>query len=493
MTFPRFALAARSLPGARRLLFALLLTGLTATAASAQRNIGPPPWRVGGRMGFTVDTVAEPDTANWTLSVLLRVPPSTLRALARDAGGEARVRATVRLRGNFGAKRYESTQEFAIAAGDTVFGQGKVLRMRFPAGPGPCRVWAKLEDLQSRKRGLVYSARTVTESAVIEGDSEVPIAQARRDMSDVTFLWPDSAKAGSDFLRAGHLAIPNPERLYGLYAPQLRAGFSARARAGDERPWRWVARVYADSQNVVAQVESTAAAGRWMQSECRFDLSTEPAGGYTLEVKAWQEGDAGALLRRAHFSLGWLPETWLRGAAELTDEAHFLLGGETEEEDFQLLQPGEQERYMADYWRRRDPTPETAFNEALDGFRSRVVYANQNYTRFGLDRGMFSDMGRTYIRYGEPSEVLRQVVPAGDDDLARVIAELNADEDRPVGVGQKRGDQRAWEVWVYEGTIPVPVEAEPDDAAHARHRRRLVFLFVDDQGIGNFTLRYSTE
>ncbi len=491
MTDPRFALAARSLTGARRLLVALVVLSLGAGASAAQRNEGPPPWRAGGRMGFTLDTMAEPDSAGWALDVLLRVPPVTLRGLARDAGGEAHLRATVRVRGNFGAKRAESTQEFVIAPDDTVFGQGKVLRLRFPAGPGPCRVWAKLEDTQSRKRGLVYSARNVAESATIEGDSEIPRPQAHRDMSDIAFLWPDSGAAGRDFVRAGHLAVPNPERLYGLFAPRLRAGFTARSLGGDARPWRWVARVYADSQQIVAQVESTAVTGRWMRGECAFDLSTEPAGGYVLEVKAWQEGDAGALLRRGRFSLGWLPETWLRGAAELTDEAHFLLGGDTEEEDFQALQPGEQERFMLDFWRRRDPTPETATNEALEEFRRRIGYANDNYTRFGIDRGMFSDMGRTYIRYGEPAEVLRQVVPAGDDDLARVVAELNADEDRPVGVGQKRGDQRAWEIWVYEGTIPTPIEADPE--ATTRHRRRLVFLFVDEQGIGNFTLRYSTE
>jgi hypothetical protein len=38
----------------------------------------------------------------------------------------------------------------------------------------------------------------------------------------------------------------------------------------------------------------------------------------------------------------------------------------------------------------------------------------------------------------------------------------------------------------------LPPDADPNVGAPPR-RRRLVFLFVDDQGLGRYTLRYSTE
>ena len=109
---------------------------------------------------------------------------------------------------------------------------------------------------------------------------------------------------------------------------------------------------------------------------------------------------------------------------------------------------------------------------------------------------MFSDMGRVYIRYGEPDEVLRQVIPAGDATLERVITELELSEDRPTGdVHQKGigGDTRPYEVWVYEGLAGDTPDTDPARLGNVRARRRLVFLFVDERGYGNYTLRYSTE
>jgi hypothetical protein len=108
---------------------------------------------------------------------------------------------------------------------------------------------------------------------------------------------------------------------------------------------------------------------------------------------------------------------------------------------------------------------------------------------------MFSDRGRTFIRYGEPTEVLQQVIPAGDETLRQMIQQIAYEEDRSAdhlrqpGIG---GDMRPFEVWIYTGDIPLPPEAEPQPNAVPR-RRRLVFLFVDEQGLGHYTLRYSTE
>ena len=93
-------------------------------------------------------------------------------------------------------------------------------------------------------------------------------------------------------------------------------------------------------------------------------------------------------------------------------------------------------------------------------------------------------------------EVLRQVIPAGDATLERVVQELELSEDRPTGdVHQKGlgGDTRPYEVWVYESIAGATPDTDPVRVGHVRSRRRLVFLFVDEHGYGNFTLRYSTE
>ena len=491
---------ARPLRGARRYVFAaglfLLVALVPAARAGIEKQEGPPPWRVGGRVGFTLDACAFPDSTGLQLEVDLRVPPATILQLARDAEGDAKLHAEVKVRGRFGARTLQSDQDFTISASDTALGQGKVLVMRFPALPGPCEIQARLDDIFSKRRGLLYAGRDVNENATLAGAVEIPKPQAGRDMGDIEFLWPTHGeRVGLAFVRSGRAVVPDPERLYGLFASELHAAFVARGRSGDLRPWHWVARVFDAKGEGVAQVESTAAAGRSLDGDLTIDLSHEPAGAYDLEVKAWQEGDPGALLRRSRFSLSWKRDTWLRNSADVTDEAHFLLDGEGEDA-FAVMQPGEQERFLDDFWKLRDPSPETAFNEAYATFRERVDHANSTFHHIGIEKGMFSDQGRTYIRYGEPTEVLHQVIPAGDETLTQQLDDISATEDRAVGEVRQKGlggDMRPFEVWVYEGDIPLPPDADPRVRDRRPPRRRLVFLFVDQHGTGNYVLRYSTE
>jgi hypothetical protein len=48
-------------------------------------------------------------------------------------------------------------------------------------------------------------------------------------------------------------------------------------------------------------------------------------------------------------------------------------------------------------------------------------------------------------------------------------------------------------VWIYQGDIPLQFDADPSTSINRMNKRRLLFLFVDEQGLGTFTLRYSTE
>ncbi len=497
--------AARPVPGRgplRAVRASLLALALVAVAPSTRaadpgdEGPGELPWRVAGGIGFTVDAAAFPDSAGHVLEVYLRVPPATLGKLVADEEGARRLRVTARVTNRFGGRSQERHQDFTIAAADTAHGFGKVVLLRFTARPGPARLRVKLEDLLSRKRGIGYIGRRVTESAAVEGELTIPAPQAGRHLSDLEFLWVrGDAPGASAFRRGEHVAIPNPERLYGLLASELRADFEARGLANDARPWHWHARVLEAGGRVVAEQRGTGEAAPRMLGHIAIEMASEPAGGYDLEVTAWQEGDAGAMVRTAHFSVGWRPSSWLVDPSELDDAVHFLLSAE-EEARFHRLHVGERESFLEDFWRRRDPTPDTAENEARLEFQARIRHANLSFDAPGNERGMFSDMGRVYIRYGEPDEVLRQVIPAGEQTLARVIQELELSEDRPTGdVHQKGlgGDTRPYEVWVYEGLVGNTPDIDPSRAIHAPRRQRMVFLFVDEHGYGNFTLRYSTE
>ena len=56
------------------------------------------------------------------------------------------------------------------------------------------------------------------------------------------------------------------------------------------------------------------------------------------------------------------------------------------------------------FWKRRDPTPETALNEELSEYLVRLKYALQAFSKYRP--GWKTDMGRVYMRNGRPDRML---------------------------------------------------------------------------------------
>jgi len=108
------------------------------------------------------------------------------------------------------------------------------------------------------------------------------------------------------------------------------------------------------------------------------------------------------------------------------------------------------QRFLREFWRRRDPTPGTAANEAEDGFYRRIAEANQRFREGGAARipGWRTDRGRVFIRYGDPDDVRRD---------------------------PQTGADRPWEAWKYTKS------------------RELKFVFLDLTRLGNYSLIYSND
>jgi GWxTD domain-containing protein len=62
------------------------------------------------------------------------------------------------------------------------------------------------------------------------------------------------------------------------------------------------------------------------------------------------------------------------------------------------------------FWARRDPTPGTPVNELRQQLEARIAEADKRYT-IGNMPGSQSDRGLVYTVLGEPSEILRRVLP----------------------------------------------------------------------------------
>lgn len=117
-------------------------------------------------------------------------------------------------------------------------------------------------------------------------------------------------------------------------------------------------------------------------------------------------------------------------------------------EIFDQLNFSGKQNFMTEFWRKRDPNPETPQNEFKTEHYLRINYANFHFSRTSESNdGWNTDMGRIYIIYGEPDEIERY---------------LSTRESKP------------WEQWNYH-----------------KLQGGGYFIFVDEDGYGVYRLVHS--
>ncbi len=86
------------------------------------------------------------------------------------------------------------------------------------------------------------------------------------------------------------------------------------------------------------------------------------------------------------------------------DQMRYILTSD-ERSKLSKVKKKEKEELFYTFWKGRDPTPETATNELMDQYYSRVRYANEHFTSFSP--GWRTDMGMIYILFGPPDDIER--------------------------------------------------------------------------------------
>lgn len=142
--------------------------------------------------------------------------------------------------------------------------------------------------------------------------------------------------------------------------------------------------------------------------------------------------------------------------------------------------------FVALFWARRDPTPETPRNEFREEYDKRVATADKNFPGEKV-RGAMTDRGRALVLFGMPKKMERtgnqrdSAMPQGINTPG--IGSATGD---PVGGFTSRSndplnpaaDNTAAQVWTYEG----------DDARKMFNQGRAVIRFVDRNGKSEFTM-----
>jgi GWxTD domain-containing protein len=183
------------------------------------------------------------------------------------------------------------------------------------------------------------------------------------------------------------------------------------------------------------------------------NVSTLPGGRYVLQVQAQDQETEKKVLVTKNFTV-LSEEAGKQERLESFDEverfkqdvAYIATTGELNM--FEELTPEGKKRFIEEFWKKRDPTPNTPINEFKIEHIRRINYANFHFSRTEkANDGWRTDMGRIYILYGEPSEIERHSLSQ---------------------------EEKSWEQWNYN---------ELQGGAY--------FIFVDEDGYGVYRLVHS--
>lgn len=429
-----------------------LLAAILAMPARAQYpNPSPPsqpdapvPGTSQGRPRFSVDASIEPgDQGAPEVRLDYRLARWELLFQRGEGGYRAAYEIRIvfrRAKGGLQAAGDVFQRELHVAtyAETRSRGDDVVDHVSLTAPPGKYDVDVTLRDLVAeRESGTVLSV-------------EVPAASdARLWFSDLSLGTAKAGPVDPSNLRAA--LDPNPSR---RYADNV-AAFEAFGEIVDTRPesergptYRIEYRVLNELQDRVFHADTviTRQGGR-TPFLLRPALGTLAPGSYRFVVELSRPAPEGKgnkkatpVTRERSFDVAPSIASILadpRGSIDVLryiasqDEIDAMSGLKTEED---------RRSFWEAFWKRRDPTPETPQNEAMDEFYQRVLYANQHFA-VGT-AGWKTDMGRIYIVHGKPDEVVRNPF----------------NFDRPPE-----------EIWYY-------------------YRERKTFVFVDKDGFGRYEL-----
>lgn len=461
------------------------------------------PVEATGDIHFQFDGARFLEDSTVVHELYLSIPQDELAAVATEEGDSV---LQVELRLDFVGPKGDQIlgrtgdQEFPLL--ETLDEKGlppaHTLTLRPEIPPQTSSIRASIEDPNANKRGLLYLIRGTKKSGEAEARYRPTPDPQAGGLSDILFVWsvsaPETEDASVDLSQSGQALrsriLPNPSHFYGLYHRDLAFYLEVYPKdTSDESPCELLFEIerLRDSTVVRRGTETVEPQGHVVPVFRRYDIQDLEGGTYILRV-SWLESDGGKVLaeRMSPFQVLWEGSTWYLTEKELLEDASILLSDEQYSE-FTLLDRGNKELYMENFWRVHDPTPESPVNETRAEFERRKAYVQKHYV--GFRKGKLSDRGKVFIRFGQPDEVEKQLNPQDQEVIQNVIDREFTEEEQESGARRDfmTIDNRAYEVWYYHlyGDPLLPEYVGP------QVRREMKFIFLDQMGYGDYTLIYT--
>jgi len=134
-----------------------------------------------------------------------------------------------------------------------------------------------------------------------------------------------------------------------------------------------------------------------------------------LKVTVGEGADAKRVSALVSFSRSWVVTNYDNLLALL----RYFVWGSDRLNALRNAKPADRPRLWREFWSATDPNPETAENEALDQYFTRIAIANERFKDEG-GPGWRTDRGEVYVTLGEPDQSI-ETPPGSDQRLVRWI------------------------------------------------------------------------
>jgi len=481
------------------LVAGLLATVWTSSSGARQQYEGDATTSVGD-LRYNANAVAYRHSAREARAEFsIRVPYREIRFVPDGDRFSAKLRITVEMFNKSGHRAGYMQREAILQSTDQAATRdsllGEVYSLGLTAPEGKYKYQVVVEDMNSDRQGLVYKIKNQQRQGTVEGTVDLGAWLFQNPaLSGIEFAWEIRERTeDASFAKGPYEVMPHPSGYYGRFQDAVSAYYEiydvppppeGKIRLVSCSILSTTGDTLFSSLDSLRTTEGTA----WPHA-LSVDVSRFAAGHYRMTLTLEDETHRAIATTTGEFDVLWSLDSWRSDATDFYEVTATTLLPADSVFVFRQLPMGQKENWIERLWRNADPTPETASNEKRDEFRRRVDYANAHYTIF--ERGMFSDRGRVYIRYGDPDDIKQERMPVAGETLGYQLGS----EIPPVSQQQVTNtdsgvaDSRPYEIWTYDfqGRQLVPRFGLNEIA------NRMKFIFVDDQGYGEYTLKYSSN
>jgi GWxTD domain-containing protein len=324
----------------------------------------------------------------------------------------------------------------------------------FTLKPGIYHIIFEVDDLESKRR-------------IVDHDRQIRLerfSELTQAFSSILFL--DRLEIQND-----SLATAYPVNLGGdaVFGKNFRLFFQSVDGLGSERTVRYsIHRLDPENKRSIVLEDSVKPDPRFTdyglgkpEEDSVLSYSLQPrrsrpgVNTYVVEIRGdtlqWGRYDVKVegsrnVVSRKSFAIRWLHMPRTLTNIKLAAEALKYLMSEKEYDQFMNLSDDDMKRQFEVFWKKRDPTPGTTYNEEMAEYYQRCDYAMENFGTLSHADGIDTDQGKVYVLYGPPTKTDRLLTP---------------------NVAPK-------EVWYYENL-------------------RLKFVFIDESRSGNYKLLSSEK